>query len=178
MSLLELLQNRKSVRHFSSGSLSIEHVEKLVYAGIGIRSGNKRVVPSAGGCYPLEMFLVIGDVVGMESGIYHYQPKTLLRPGDFRQGLYDASLRQSSIATAQISIIIAANYEKITSRYGKRGYRYTYMEAGHVGQNIALQAVELGLGTVMIGAFNDNAVRTLLEIEEDPLYIIPVGLLS
>ncbi len=73
------------------------------------------------------------------------------------------------------SIIISADYERTTSHYGQRGIRYVHMEVGHVGQNISLQAVAMNLGTVMIGAFDDKQVKEILGIEEEPLYIIPVG---
>lgn len=73
-------------------------------------------------------------------------------------------------------IVIATDYEKITRRYGERGYRYVYMEAGHVAQNITLMAIELGLATVMIGAFRDSKVKELLGINEEPIYIICIGL--
>ena len=72
-------------------------------------------------------------------------------------------------------IVIAADYSRITKRYGDRGYRYTYMEAGHVAQNITLKAIELDLATVMVGAFNDKKIKGQLNINEEPIYIIPVG---
>jgi len=175
--LATLMQNRRSVRSYKEGHLDSDQVWKLVYAGIGHTIGNRRVVPSAGGCYPLRMYLVIGKVTNMEPGLYCARSKELIRAGDFRQGLCDVALGQQSIANAQMDIIIAANYDKITPRYHGRGVRYAHIEVGHIGQNIALQAVELGLGTVMIGAFNDNLVKEFLGIQEEPVYIIPVGLL-
>lgn len=72
-------------------------------------------------------------------------------------------------------IVIAVDYSKILKRYGERSYRYVYLEAGHVAQNITLRAIELGLGTIMIGAFNEGKVKKLLEIKEEPIYIIAVG---
>lgn len=80
-----------------------------------------------------------------------------------------------SYFNAPVCIIITVDYERITKRYGRRGYRYAHIEAGHVAQNITLRAIELGLGTVMIGAFRDGRVKKLLKTEYDPLYIIPVG---
>ena len=173
--LEQLLQNRRSVRHYREGYLDLPQVKTLIWAGIGVCRGNKRVAPSAGGCYPLKMYLVVGDVKDFDVGVYNCETLDKVKDGDLRQELSDASLGQKAIAEAQIDLVIAANYEGIVQRYGKRGYRYIYMEAGHIGQNIALQAVELGLGTVMIGAFKDAQVKAVLEIKEDPVYIIPVG---
>jgi SagB-type dehydrogenase family enzyme len=79
------------------------------------------------------------------------------------------------IEEAPINIVIAADYGRTTGHYGQRGNRYVHMEVGHVGQNVSLQAIALGLGTVMIGAFEDKQVQEVLGIKEEPLYIIPVG---
>jgi len=72
-------------------------------------------------------------------------------------------------------IVITADFAKITHRYGDRGYRYTYLEAGHVAQNITLRAIELGLATVMVGAFREGKIKGIMGISEEPLYIIPIG---
>jgi SagB-type dehydrogenase family enzyme len=79
------------------------------------------------------------------------------------------------ISRAPIDIVIAAEVRRTTARYGQRAIRYVHMEAGHAGQNVSLQAIALGLGTVMIGAFDDGEVKEVLGIREEPLYIIPVG---
>jgi SagB-type dehydrogenase family enzyme len=94
---------------------------------------------------------------------------------DVRKKLSQSALGQTMIEKAQVSIIIAANYKRTTGRYGQRGLRYAHMEVGHVGQNVSLQAISLNLGSVMIGAFRDKEVQEVLGIEEEPLYIIPVG---
>ena len=88
-----------------------------------------------------------------------------------------AALSQLSVRTASVDIIICAVYEKVTSRYGDRGIRYTDIEVGHAAQNVHLQAVALGLDSVPIGAFNDDVISKLLQLpdNEAPLYIIPVG---
>jgi SagB-type dehydrogenase family enzyme len=77
---------------------------------------------------------------------------------------------------AMVSIVIAAVYSRVTLKYSNRGEQYVHMEAGHAAQNICLQAVALGAGTVVIGAFDDNAVQRVMKMEKDeePLYIMPV----
>jgi len=74
-------------------------------------------------------------------------------------------------------LVVCALFPGTTNRYGKRGEMYAYIEAGHLGQNVALQAVALGLATVMVGAFDDRGVSKVLGLKEQlsPLYIIPVG---
>ena len=94
---------------------------------------------------------------------------------DVRSRLSRAALGQGWVEEAPVNIIIAADYGRTTGHYGQRGHRYVQMEVGHVGQNVSLQAIALSLGTVMIGAFGDKEVKEVLGIDEEPLYIIPVG---
>lgn len=174
----EALHKRRSVRDYKKAPLNQEQVSQLLWAASG-KNLYRRTAPSAGATYPLEIYLVVGEVEGLEKGIYSYSPSrhTLERKKeqDIRNPLSSASLGQRMIERAPINIIIAADYGRTTDHYGQRGVRYVHMEVGHVGQNISLQAIALGLGTVMIGAFEDRKVKEVLGIEEDPLYIIPVG---
>ncbi len=120
-------------------------------------------------------------IEGIGEGIYHYDidshSLTLCHKGDMRLELARASLDQEFIYEAPLDIVICAVYERTISRYGDRGERYVHMEVGHAGQNIYLQAAALGLTTVAIGAFYDEQVRNVLQLEEQykPLYIMPVG---
>lgn len=178
ISIEEVLQRRRSVRDYKKALMSLEEVSQLLWAGSG-RNLYRRTAPSAGATYPLEIYLVVGEVEGLEPGVYHYSiPKHSLektKEQDTRKALCRAALEQRMIERAPVSLVIAADYHRTTGHYGQRGMRYVHMEVGHVGQNISLQAVALNMGTVMIGAFDDRAVREVLEIEEEPLYIIPVG---
>ncbi len=183
-SVEEAILKRRSIRRFRSDPLTLSQLSQLLWAAQGITaSGGRRAAPSAGATYPLEIFAVTGEqtVAGLTAGVYHYQTDrhaldTYIE-GDLRPALAEASLGQSCIATSPVDIIVCALYFRTMYRYGRRGERYVHIEVGHVGQNIALQAVALGLGTVMVGAFDDEQVRTLLHLEEQlkPLYIIPVG---
>ncbi len=94
-----------------------------------------------------------------------------------RGGLAQASFGQGFVEKAAADIIICAEYSRVTAKYGSRGERYVHIEAGHAAQNIHLQAVALGLGSVPVGAFDDKAVKKvcLLPEEYEPLYIVPVG---
>jgi len=178
MSVEETLHKRRSERDYKKGPLNQEQVSQLLWAATG-KNLSGRTAPSAGATYPLEIYLAIGEVEGLEKGIYHYSPSghTLerMRDQDIRNLLSSASLGQEMVERAPIDIIIAADYGRTTGHYGQRGMRYVHMEVGHVGQNISLQAIALGLGTVMIGAFEDRQVKDVLGIQEEPLYIIPVG---
>lgn len=184
MSVEEAIYRRRSVRRYKKEPLTIDQVSQILWSAQGITGrGGHRAVPSAGATYPLEIFLVSGDgtVDGLEAGIYHYNVDSHSlswhKPGDFRGQLAKASLDQGFIAAAPINIVVCALYQRTSYRYGKRGERYVHMEVGHVGENVHLQVLTLGLATVMVGAFEDEKVRTVLGLDEviKPLYIIPVG---
>lgn len=176
------LQKRRSVRYFQNIPLSLESAAQLLWAAQGISDRRGlRTAPSAGALYPLEIYLVTGNVDGLEKGIYHYKPAdhslTFTSEGDYLRMLSRAALRQDAIHHAPAVFVIAGKQERTTVKYGERGVHYMYMESGHAAQNICLQAVALGLDSVTIGAFADREVAEILKIGKDtePLYIIPVG---
>jgi len=177
-SIEEALNQRRSVRDYKKGPLSLEQVSQLLWAASG-RNLHRRTAPSAGATYPLEIYLAVGQVGGLEPGLYHYSISShsleRAKNQDIRNRLSQAALGQRMIERAPITILITADYGRTTGYYGQRGIRYVHMEVGHVGQNISLQANALSLGTVMIGAFEDEQVKDVLGIEEEPLYIIPIG---
>ncbi len=181
--LEECIFYRTSIREFRPDALILKEVGQLLWSGGGISidglAGPTRAIPSAGATYPLEFYLVAGNVKGLAPGVYHYQYRDhqllLVKKGDVRRDLGRAALGQIWIEQAPISIVIAALYSRTTMRYGDRGNRYVLIEVGHAGQNISLQVQSLGLATVPIAAFYDDAVKKTLGIEADPLYIFPIG---
>ena len=182
VSLEETLLHRRSIRDYTDEALSLEEVSQLLWAAQGITEAwGGRTAPSAGALYPLEVYLVIGDVEDLAHGVYQYRPDghelVKVKDGDVREELAEAALGQDSVRNGAIDIVIAAVYERTTVKYGERGIRYVHMEAGHAAQNIYLQATALDLGTVTIGAFYDDSVRDIVGMPEyvAPLYVIPVG---
>ena len=184
MSLEEAIASRRSVRKYRSEPLTPSQLSQLLWSAQGITgAGGLRAAPSAGATYPLEIFVFIGKqaVEGLQAGIYHYDVVShslvLHQPGDLRKELARAALDEGFIANAPLDIVICALYPRTSYRYGRRGERYVHMEMGHVGENIHLQAVALGLATVEVGAFDDEGVREVLGVEEQikPLYIMPIG---
>jgi SagB-type dehydrogenase family enzyme len=181
MSVEEALVERRSERHYRPEPLSVAELAQLLWAAQGITAPDwgGRTAPSAGATYPLEVFAVVGAVEGLAAGLYQYVPDghSLIhrKGGDLRAELSKAALGQPWVRDAPVVLVIAADYERTTQRYGDRGIRYVHMEVGHVGQNVHLQAEALGLGTVVVGAFSDGWVKRLLEIAEEPLVLMPVG---
>jgi SagB-type dehydrogenase family enzyme len=181
--LSSALKSRRSVRSFVSGSLDTEQVSVLLFAAQGVtHPRGLRTAPSAGALYPLELYLAAGEVADVPPGVYKYEPKNhrlrLVREGDARQELVDAALGQSWMGQAQCMVAVCAVYARVTGKYGARGEQYVHFEAGHAAQNLALQAVDLGLGTTVVGAFRDGQVQQALGApdQEVPLMLLPVGI--
>jgi SagB-type dehydrogenase family enzyme len=184
MSLEEAILQRRSRRDFRDLPLTLGEISQVLWAAQGITDETGlRAAPSAGALYPLDLYLVVGKegVEGLGEGVYHYLPQghslELTLEGDVRQALARLSLQQMSIAEAPLSLLITAEYERTTGKYGDRGVRYVHMEAGHAGQNVYLQAEALGLGTVTIGAFQDEEISEALNLPlgYSPLYVMPIG---
>lgn len=177
----KLIAKRRSVRRYKDRKLSESVISRLLWAAQGISSEDSlRTSPSAGALYPLEIHVVTGGSE-LEPGVYRYVPEdnTLIQEiaGDMREKLSNAALSQPMIRSAPVSFVISAVYARIAGKYGNRGLRYTYMEAGHAAQNISLLGVELGIGICTVGAFEDEEVKNVLKLpaNEEPLYILPLG---
>ena len=182
LSVEEAIQLRRSVREFGRGHLDLADVSQLLWSAQGITGkGGFRAAPSAGALYPLELYLVAGDIEGLSAGVYWYRPKTheliRLASGDLRKRLASAALGQSCVRRAPAVLVIASVYERSAKKYGQRGRRYAHMEVGHAAQNVYLQATARGLGTVFVGAFDDTEVQDVLGLPPDhePLGLMPVG---
>jgi len=178
----EALLKRRSVREYKGEPLSLAEVSQLLWAAQGITNPDGfRTAPSAGALYPLELYVVAGDVADVAAGVYKYRigahELAMVRPGDRRGELAAVALDQSCIQEAAVDLVFAGVYERTTRKYGERGIRYIYMEVGHAAQNVYLQAVSLGLGAVVVGAFEDDKVKKTVNMTDDerPLYIMSVG---
>jgi len=184
--LWAVMAARRSVRSFGSTSLEPVHLSQLLWAAQGITAEHFgyrfRTAPSAGALYPVETYLVVNRVRDIPSGVYHYSVERHsleeLRRGDFRTSLAGASLDQKVVYEACAVFVWTAVFRRCTWKYRERGYRYVYLDAGHIAQNVALAAVGLGLGSCQIGALYDDEVNELLGVdgtEESALYLTAVG---
>ena len=182
VSVEHALQMRRSVRTYKSDPLDISDISQILWSAQGITNPRGfRPAPSAGALYPLELYVISGNIISLPAAIYRYKPHghLLLKivSGDRRSELSRAALRQSSIKKAPAVLLFCAVYERTTGKYGQRGIRYAHMEVGHAAQNACLQAIALGLNTVVIGAFRDTEVKKIagLAAEEQPQYFVPIG---
>ncbi|MDH4222474.1 MAG: SagB/ThcOx family dehydrogenase [candidate division Zixibacteria bacterium] len=180
-SVEEALAKRRSIRDYKDEPLKLEELSQLLWSAQGITSDwGGRTAPSAGAKYPLEIFAVVGKVEKLDPGIYRYIPQghslIKVKDEDRRNALSSASLDQSPVKEAPVVIVVTAIYKRTMQKYGERGIRYAHIEVGHACQNIYLQAESLNLGTVEIGAFEDEEVKKVLNLrDEEPLAIMPVG---
>ncbi len=189
VSLETAMLRKKSVRGFSSSALTMEEVSQLLWAANGnlpmdaVSGATSKVIPSAGGLYALEIFAVTGaeTVSGLPAAVYRYKPESnsliTVNPGDNRSLLARAALNQMWMASAPVVIVIGADFNRMTVKYGNRGLQYVFIESGASTQNIYLQSEALGLKVGSVGAFQDSYVTGALKLPTDisPLMLIPVG---
>lgn len=180
--LPQLLTQRRSVRSFAATPLTLAQLGQLLWAAQGVTGkGRLRTTPSAGALCPLELYVVVGNVRGLAAGIYRYHVPTrhllLVARGDRRAALASAANRQTWLAAAPITIVFAAEPARTAAKYVKRADRVVQIETGHAAENLWLQAQDLGLGTVDVGAFDDGEVARLLQLPDGiiPVLLMPVG---
>ncbi len=185
-SLHSVLANRRSVREYEPSPLDLSQLSYLLWAADGVSARANgcefRTAPSAGALYPVETYLVVNNVYGIVPGVYYYRPSDhcifILSAGDYRAAITDAALGQEMCAEAPVVFVWTAVFPRSVWRYGQRAYRYAYLDAGHIAQNLALASVALGLGTCQIGALFDDEVNQILSVDgesESVVYMSVVG---
>jgi len=173
MNLDRALRARKSIRNFQQSPVSKGRLSYLLWASTGIQridAGYEfRTAPSAGALYPIETYLIVNNVRNLDKGLYHYAVRghhlEQLKQGDFAAAVAAAALGQSMCASAAVVFIWTAVFARCKWKYGQRAYRYIYLDAGHIAENLALAAVSLNLGTCEIGALYDDRVNAILDID-------------
>ena len=186
ISLWQTIKKRKSSRNFSNKTLLKTDLSRLLWAVQGITrisSGFEfRTAPSAGALYPIETYVVIHSVESIPSGVYHYSVRTheldQIKKGDFRKEITQVALDQDMAYTANAVFVWTAIFERSKWKYKQRAYRYVYLDAGHIAQNLALAATALNLGSCQIAALYDDEANALLEVDgtsESVLYMSVVG---
>ncbi|MFZ7136915.1 MAG: SagB/ThcOx family dehydrogenase [archaeon] len=182
----ETIRARKSVRNFSEKNLTLEQLTYLLWASTGIQRKQNgyqfRNAPSAGALYPIETYLFAKKVENLPVGLYHYNIKSHvleeLKHGDFSTNLTTSCLGQSMLSRAAVVIIWSAVFNRSKWKYNQRAYRYIYLDCGHIAQNLALTATSTGLGSCQIGAFYDDEINNLIDLDgtqESTIYLSAVG---
>jgi len=178
--------NRRSIRDFSKKPLSKEHLSYLIWASTGIQRKERgfeyRTAPSAGALYPIETYVVINNVKNIAQGVYHYNIESNhleeIKRGDHRSAIAEAALNQPMCYHAAAVFIWTAIFNRSKCKYGQRAYRYIYLDAGHIAENLALSATSINLGTCQIAALYDDEVNQIIDIDgitESTIYLSVVG---
>lgn len=185
ISVEEAIYKRRSKRSYAKKPITLEQISQILWAAQGItdRERGYRSAPSPGAKYTIELYLVSGDpgVSGVAAGIYHYDPSrhvlSALKIGNFASRLMAAARDQEQIIQAAATVLISGVFKKAMVKYGERGIQYSLQESGAVGENIYLEATALGLGTVMMGAFEESAISDIIGLggDEKPLLLMTIG---
>ncbi|OGK64549.1 hypothetical protein A2313_00870 [Candidatus Roizmanbacteria bacterium RIFOXYB2_FULL_41_10] len=180
--LQNVLKQRQSSRQFGLKPISKTKLSQLLHYGAGLinpQNNEKRAYPSAGGRYPLEIYL-LSLKTELPTGLYHYYIRNhsleqLPMVEDLK--IKDA-FEENWVSRASLLIIITAVFKRTTIKYGDRGYRYILMESGHLGQNLYLVGQSLNLGCCAIGGFVDNQINQWLDLDgnqESAIYVLALG---
>mgnify|MGYP001114764929 CR=1 FL=1 len=186
VSLDQALNDRKSIRNYRPEPITLEQLSYLLWASSGIQRLEQahefRTAPSAGALYPIETYVIANELRDVEAGAYHYgihaHELEQIRAGDFRERIAAAALGQGMCAAAGAVFVWTAIFARSKWKYAQRAYRYVYLDAGHIAENLALAAVSLGLGTCQVGALFDDEVNKLIEVDgtaESVIYMSVVG---
>jgi SagB-type dehydrogenase family enzyme len=187
--LFGVIKNRKSIRKYKNIPISKELLSYLLWASTGIvreEGGYQfRTAPSAGALYPIETYLVVNNIEGIEQGVYHYSIKKheleTLKTGDISKVVAKAALDQKICSDFAVVFIWSAIFERSKWKYGQRAYRYIYLDAGHIAENLALAATSLGLGSCQMAALYDDEVNSIIEVDgenESVIYMSVVGVVG
>jgi SagB-type dehydrogenase family enzyme len=180
VSVEQALKARRSVREFTRAPLTVEEVGQLCWAAQGVTDGKHRTAPSARGAYPLELYVIAGEVTGLAAGLYRYEPGAhalvLVAPGDQRLEFAAKGVGQSWTAQAPALFVLAGATRRVAT-LGERGPLFMWAEAGLAAQGFFLQATALGLGSTFVGGIRPVEARAALGLPsgEEVLAVFPVG---
>jgi len=177
VSVEKALQTRRSVREYTDEALDLETLSRLLWAAQGVteKRYGLRTAPSAGATYPLELYVATGEHLARYDPAEHDLTVTLEE--DVRNVLAMAALGQLCVEKAPAVFVFAADVSRTAARYGERAERYVKIEVGCASENLMLQAVALGLGSVAVGAYDDEAVKSIMRLPDgqEVFLIVPVG---
>ena len=183
MSVAQAVGRRRSLRTFADRALTAEELAWVVGAAASVTSGDGlRTAPSAGALYPVETYVAVEHVTGVEAGLYHVdvQARSLhrVRAGSVSGDLLVAGLGQEFLRQAPAVLVLTGVFQRTRWKYRQRHYRYVCWEGGHIAQNVYLAAEAAGLGACMVGAFLDGTLNALVQVdgrEEAALGLIAIG---
>ncbi len=188
LDLTQLVEKRESLRKYSPAALAQAELAYLLWGTQGVKTVTekgitKRTVPSAGSRHAFDTYMLINRVQDLEPGLYRYlavqhQIARLPAPADFSQQLTQACLNQPHVANSAVTFIWVADVQRMVWRYCQRGYRYIFLDAGHVCQNLYLLAESIGCGVCAIAAYDDDLVNAALRLDGERQFAIYLATLG
>jgi SagB-type dehydrogenase family enzyme len=188
----QLLSARRTVSQYSGQPISLGQLSTLLYFGAGTTSAApgygyralpRRTFPSAGGLSSPELYVLCSTVVGLDPGVYHYDPRNhaldVLSMGDRRDALTLGAPGQPFIGTAAVTFVMTGCYSRLRWKYGPRAYRYMCMDVGCQAQNVQLAAAALGLGACLVAGFMEDPFERMLGVDgtdEMALLLATIGI--
>jgi SagB-type dehydrogenase family enzyme len=176
------LQRRRSPIDLDGRALRLRALATLLDAGYGTSAPGRRVVPSGGALYPLELYPILLRVTGASPGVFHFDPGRrvleVVQLADVGAELEAASTYPALVRNAAAVIVVNGVFWRTRFKYGLRGYRFALLEAGHVMQNLLLAATALGVQALPLGGFYDTRLERLLGVDgvdESPVYAVALG---
>ena len=182
MELQKAVETRRSLRNYGEKPLTLEELSFLLWCSQGVKPESKdkftlRTVPSAGARHAFETLLLVNRVDGLEAGLYQYDAAAhgLIpweSPTDIAEQLKVACLNQPIVLNSAVTFIWMAERYRMAWRYGERGLRYLFLDAGHVCQNLYLAAESISAGACAIGAFTDEEINPLLGLDGVDRFVV------
>ncbi|WP_422446359.1 SagB/ThcOx family dehydrogenase [Thermoanaerobacterium sp. DL9XJH110] len=182
VNLRETIENRRSVRKYSERPLTMEELSFLLWCTQGVkrvssRPSTARTVPSAGARHAFETCILANNVTGLRPGLYRYVAiGHRLVEENISPGMADEVTRacrgQEFVKASAATFIWVAVTRRMTWRYGERGYRYMFLDAGHVCQNLYLSAQAIDCGVCALAAFSDDDMNSILGLDGEELFVI------
>lgn len=179
--LSEVIEMRESIREYTPEPLTIKELSYLLWCTAGIKwpfpGGAFRTVPSAGCCHAIDTFLAISRVEGIKPGLYRYIAmehalEMLPADPDLQENLSDSCFQQPCVNSAAVVFFWVAESYRMTWKYGERGYRNLFLDAGHICQNLYLAVNPVSCGCCAIGAFRDQEINELLHLDGTDRFIL------
>ncbi|MGC8230916.1 SagB/ThcOx family dehydrogenase [Pseudobacillus badius] len=186
VTLDEVIENRRSIGRFQGSSVSLEQLSTVLQKSYGLverPEGPRRPIPSGGALYPLDLFVIVNKVDALEKGIYHFDPyrKGLTKLGEYsEQGFMEIMLQEESVQGFSFSVVVSASFWRSRFKYGHRSYRFVFLEAGHVMQNMILLATALNINSRPYGGFIDDELMKMIGgyngVDDAPIYTLVAGI--
>lgn len=185
ITIREAIDNRKSVRHFAGTPVTLPELSYLLWCTQGVKdsipgSATFRTVPSAGARHAFETWLLVNNVEDLKPGLYRFlaidhKLIAIDTADSVRDDIVTGCLGQEMTGECAVTFIWTSVVERMTWRYGERGYRYMHLDAGHVCQNLYLAAEAIQCGVCAIAAFDDDLMNRVLGIDGNEQFVIYIA---